>query len=122
MHVGVGAVALTELGSPAYAESTATIRARVAAARQRQLVRFRKLRGVSCNAHAPGRWIDAHGSISSEARALLQQASGSLALSARGYHRVLKVSRTIADLDGEEEVRNCHVAEAIRYRPSGGRS
>ncbi|HEX6575986.1 MAG TPA: YifB family Mg chelatase-like AAA ATPase [Gemmatimonadaceae bacterium] len=121
MHVGVGAVALRELAGSSPAESTASIRERVAAARQRQLIRFRKLRGVTCNGHAPGRWVDNHGNVSPEARALLQQASESLALSARGYHRVLKVARTIADLDADDSITTRHVAEALRYRPSGGR-
>jgi magnesium chelatase family protein len=84
--------------------------------------RFTKLRGITCNAHAPGRWIDSHGGVDREARALLHAAAGKLSLSARSYHRVLKVSRTIADLDGDPQVRESHVAEALRYRPSGARS
>jgi magnesium chelatase family protein len=75
---------------------------------------------VECNAHAPGRWIDGHGEVDTEARTLLQRAAGSLGLSARGYHRVLKVARTIADIDGEPCVLHDHVAEAIRYRPAAG--
>jgi magnesium chelatase family protein len=119
MHVGVGAVALRDLhGGPA-AESTRAIRLRVARARDRQAGRFSRLRGVTCNAHAAGRWIDSHGQISVAARTLLQRAADSLSLSARGYHRVLKVARTIADIDGEPGVLESHVAEALRYRPAG---
>jgi magnesium chelatase family protein len=119
MHVPVNAVRIADLSSEAVSEPTASIRDRVAAARQRQAVRFRKVRGVTCNAHAPGRWIDSHGQVEREARALLEMAASKLALSARAYHRVLKVARTIADIDGEEHVRESHVAEALRYRPSG---
>lgn len=119
MHVSVGAVALADLASQSLAESTVTIRARVAAARARQVERFPTLRGVSCNAHAPGRWLDAHGRIGPAARAVLVRAAGSLSLSARGYHRVLKVARTIADLDGQPDVSDVHVSEALRYRPAG---
>jgi magnesium chelatase family protein len=122
MHVAVGPVALRDLSSPVQGETTAVIRERVAAAREIQTERFRRLRGVNCNAHAPGRWIDAHGSIEEGARSLLQRAAESLSLSARGYHRVLKVARTIADIDRAEAVAEPHVAEAIRYRPSSGRA
>jgi magnesium chelatase family protein len=119
MHVPVGAVALSDLSSRALSEGTTSIRNRVALARSAQLHRFRHLRGVSCNAHAPGRWIDSNGCVEPAARALLQKAAASLSLSARGYHRVLKVARTIADLDEEPNVRDAHVAEALRYRPAG---
>ncbi len=117
MHVVVGAVALGDLSSSAKSEPSARIRERVAIARQVQLKRFAGLRGVSCNAHASGRWIDTSGIVTTEARVLLQTAAHSLALSARGYHRVLKVARTIADLDMSQTVSRAHVSEAIRYRP-----
>jgi magnesium chelatase family protein len=122
MHVGVGAVALRDLSSEGSSESTASIRERVSRARSVQVDRFRRVRGVICNAHAPGRWIDSHGNIDDSARSLLQKAAGRLSLSARSYHRVLKVSRTISDIDGDDRVRDAHVAEALRYRPSGGHS
>jgi magnesium chelatase family protein len=118
MHVSVGAVALRDLSSNTSSERTESIRSRVAVARETQLHRFRNLRGVTCNAHAPGRWMDSHGNVDSSALSLLQKAAGNLALSARSYHRVLKVSRTIADIDREPCVREYHVAEALRYRPS----
>jgi magnesium chelatase family protein len=116
MHVTVGAVALRELSTPGGGESSDNIRQRVADARETQRRRFFRFRGVTCNAHAPGRWIDAHGDLASEARELLQSAACSLSLSARGYHRVLKVARTIADLDAAANVEPTHVAEALRYR------
>jgi magnesium chelatase family protein len=117
MHVGVGAVPLSELSEPRRGESTSEVRARVVAARATQLVRFENLPGVTCNAHASGRCIDAHSVMAADAHTLLQGAASSLALSARGYHRVMKVARTIADLDRSASVERPHVAEALRYRP-----
>jgi magnesium chelatase family protein len=67
-----------------------------------------------------GRWLDANTPIHAEARTLLQSAAERLGLSARGYHRVLKVARTIADLEDVTEVAPVHVAEALRYRPRLG--
>ncbi|HEX5576897.1 MAG TPA: ATP-binding protein, partial [Gemmatimonadaceae bacterium] len=117
MHVGVGAVPLTELGQPRRGETSSDIRNRVVAARESQRVRFHNLPGVSCNAHASGRCIDSRSVMAADARNLLHGAASSLALSARGYHRVMKVARTIADLDQSASVERPHVAEALRYRP-----
>jgi len=117
MHVTVGAVALRDLSTAGGSGSSASTRLRVAVARDRQLKRFAKVRGVTCNAHAPGRWIDAHGDIGADSRSMLQSAAASLSLSARGYHRTLKVARTIADIDGSPTVAPEHVAEALRFRP-----
>jgi magnesium chelatase family protein len=116
MHVAVGAVPLSDLGAGSGGEGTAAIRERVLAARARQTSRFAHIGGVSCNAHAPGRWMDVHGNIDREARQLLQKAAQSLSLSARAYHRTMKVARTIADLDCDDSVTGRHVAEALRYR------
>jgi magnesium chelatase family protein len=118
MHVPVGAVALTDLSADASEELSSAIRMRVEAARATQTDRFARLKGVRCNAHAPGRWIDCHGHVELNARSLLQKAAQSLALSARGYHRVLKVSRTIADIDSSKAISERHVSEALRYRPA----
>ncbi len=118
MHVPVGAVALVNLSGDHDEELTTAIRTRVESARARQRVRFARLGQVTCNAHAPGRWIDAHGCVEKDARALLQKAAATLCLSARGYHRVLKVARTIADIDGGENIEPRHVSEALRYRPA----
>lgn len=122
MHVAVGSVAIADLSSTRSAEGTRSIRARVAAARDIQKSRFGKLRGVVCNAHASGRWIDFNGEVSTSARVLLQSAAASLSLSARGYHRVLKVARTIADLDEAAGVHDAHMAEALHYRPKRTRA
>jgi len=118
MHVTAGAVPLADLTASRSGEPTAAIRDRVARARQAQAKRFARMRGVTCNAHAPGRWIDTYGGIQPAARTLLHKAAEMLSLSARGYHRVLKVARTIADIDQETHVLECHVAEALRYRPA----
>jgi magnesium chelatase family protein len=116
MHVIVGAVPIVELAATGAAESSACIARRVAAARERQRARYAALRAVECNAHVSGRWLDAHGGIQPAARSLLAGAAERISLSARGYHRVLKVARTIADLDGTEAVEPSAVAEALRYR------
>jgi magnesium chelatase family protein len=116
MHVTVGAVPIAALGARG-GEGSPAVRVRVEAARTAQRARYESLRGVECNAHVSGRWLDAHGSATAHARTLLIAAANRLSLSARGYHRVLKVSRTIADLDGAIDIGELQVAEALRYRP-----
>lgn len=118
MHVTVGAVALRELSGASTGDGSRKIRARVEGARARQCQRFAKLNGITCNAYASGRWLDARTPIHPQARALLQTAAERLVLSARGYHRVLKVARTIADLERCAEIAPTHIGEALRYRPS----
>jgi magnesium chelatase family protein len=120
LHVHVGAVPVRTLGARSDAERSATVRERVAGARDRQRVRYARLAGVGCNAHAPGRWLDAQGGLECAARELLAGAAERLGLTARGYHRVVRVARTIADLDGADAVVASHVAEALRYRPAMG--
>jgi magnesium chelatase family protein len=117
MHVTVGAVALRELSGRPSGDRSRDIRARVERARVRQRRRFAKSAGVSCNAFASGRWMDSHTPVHTDARSLLQSAAERLSLSARGYHRVLKVARTIADLEGGAEIASPHIGEALRYRP-----
>jgi magnesium chelatase family protein len=116
LRVHVGAVALAALGAPNAEEGSAAVRARVEAGRARQRERYAALGGVRVNAEVPGRWLLARGGVTAAARALLEQAADRLGLSARGYHRTLRVARTIADLDGVEEVADSAVAEALRYR------
>jgi magnesium chelatase family protein len=71
------------------------------------------------NAHVPARQLQSEGALTSDARALLTSAAERLGLTARGYHRVLRVARTIADLDVSGSVESPHVAEALRYRTTG---
>ena len=119
LHAHVGAVALAALGAANTEERSETVRARVETARERQRVRYAKLAGTRTNADVPGRWLLAHGGITASARAVVEQAAERLQLSARGYHRALRVARTIADLDGARDVPDSAVAEALRYRLRG---
>ena len=116
MHVPVGAVPVRTLGAGATGETSRGMRERVGGAHALQRRRYAKIFGDRANAHVPGRWLSANTRVASEARSMLEAASEKLALSARGYHRVIKVARTIADLDGEDVVGSPHVAEALQYR------
>ena len=97
-------------------EKSEAIRARVGAARERQQARFRSEKRTTCNARMTTRAIKAHCSLGEEAQDLIRVAMTELNLSARAYDRILKVSRTIADLDGKSDISAEHVSEAIQYR------
>ncbi|UWQ99136.1 YifB family Mg chelatase-like AAA ATPase [Rhodobacteraceae bacterium S2214] len=118
LRVEVPPVAYTDLDLPEDGESSAVIAARVAAARDVQSQRFADAAGVRVNAEAEGRVLEQVATPDTEGRALLVKVAERFGLSARGYHRVLRVARTIADLAGETDVRRPHVAEAVSYRLS----
>jgi magnesium chelatase family protein len=111
LHVEVPRVPQAALRAATPGEDSATVRARVVAARHRQHARAGKV-----NAWLGNREVEAHCRLSPEAGTLLERAIDRLGLSARAYHRVLKVARTIADLDGADDIATPHLAEALGYR------
>ncbi|MEP6496200.1 MAG: YifB family Mg chelatase-like AAA ATPase [bacterium] len=118
IHVTLPPVTPALLESAQCAEISSVIRDRVERSRIVQRKRFADVVGVSSNAGASGRWLLSHGGVEQGARALLMIAMESLSLSARAYHRVLRVARTIADIEQSDVVSTSHVAEALRYRPT----
>lgn len=118
LHVTLSPVPMRLLGAGNCADNSAAIRRRVENARVQQRRRYAHHGRVACNAQAGGRIL--LGAVTADGRELLVSAAESLALSARAYHRVVKVARTIADLTSEERVNATHVAEALRYRPQAG--
>jgi magnesium chelatase family protein len=116
IHVEVPAVKHDTLLRPHSAEPSAEIRARVLKARQIQHERFAAKRKVRCNAHMSSKDIKTHVPLDTDSEGLLRMALTELNLSARAYDRILKVSRTIADLAGAEKVGAEHLSEAIQYR------
>jgi magnesium chelatase family protein len=111
LHVEVEAVSAADLALPPPAEGSAEVAARVASARQLQ-----STRGVRSNAELDGDLLEQHATPDEAGRKLLLQAAEAMRLSARGYTRMLRVARTIADLAGAGEVGRIHVAEALSYR------
>ena len=123
LHIEVGAVQPGDLALPPPAEGSAAIRRRVAAARARQAQRYvAAKRGIRTNAEAEGALLDEVATPEAAGRALLVRAAERLRLSARGYHRVLRVAHTLADLEGSPDVARRHVAEALSYRQVSARS
>jgi magnesium chelatase family protein len=119
LFVHVPAVSALELTLPAPRETTDMVAMRVARARQIQKDRFRKLDpAIRTNAEAAGEVLEQVVQPDSAGRALLEEAISRLKLSARGYHRVLKVARTIADLEEQEAVSRAHIGESLSYRRS----
>ncbi|HHT49406.1 MAG TPA: YifB family Mg chelatase-like AAA ATPase [Firmicutes bacterium] len=104
-----------EMAAPAAAEPSRQIRARVTAARRRQEERFQG-KSLYCNAHMGPQEIKAFCALDREGRRLMVSAVRNYGITARGYHRLLRVARTIADLSGKELIEAAHLAEAIQYR------
>lgn len=116
LHLSVAALHYDEMQSKELGENSALIRNRVNSTRKIQEDRFALTPAVSCNGQMNTREIEKFCRLDSASSALLKKGVEKLGLSARGYHRILKISRTIADMDSSESIRSSHVAEAIQYR------
>ena len=119
LFVEVGAVSATDLSLPPPSEGSGQVAARVARARAVQKARYAgagQSAPIRTNAEADGALLERVAAPDAEGRALLTEAAARMKLTARGYHRVLRVARTLADLDGSDAVRRIHVAEALSYR------
>lgn len=115
LHIEVPPVQFDELSSKKKSESSADIRVRVNKARAIQNVRFTGT-DITCNAHIPDSQLKNWCPVSESAEQLLRDVFDKLGLSARAYNRILKVARTIADMDGSEVIDFAHIAEAVQYR------
>jgi len=119
IHIEVPSVDCEKLSGDRLGEPSASIRARVQAARDIQNKRFthREANDIVCNADMRVGKVRQFCGLQAEGQSLMRAAMSQLQLSARAYHRILKLSRTIADLAGSEEIQSPHLAEALQYRP-----
>jgi magnesium chelatase family protein len=116
IHLEVPAVEFKEIASKEQAESSASVRERIEEVRKRQQERFARSGKIRCNARMNSKMLRAYCDLDEEGEGMLRTAMQELNFSARAYDRILKVSRTIADLDGAENIAPDHVGEAIQYR------
>jgi len=116
IHAEVPSVDFDKLTDDRLGEPSSAVRARVEAARERQRHRLAST-GLTCNADLGPGDVRRHCQLDDAGRSLIRQAMTQLQLTARAFHRVLKLARTIADLAGEEEIAPSHLAEALQYRP-----
>ncbi|MCT4616004.1 MAG: YifB family Mg chelatase-like AAA ATPase [Marinifilaceae bacterium] len=116
IHIEVVPVSFDEISNTTVAESSEAVRLRVEKARLIQTNRFSKFEDIHCNAQMTPKLISEHCKIDEEGSSILKKAMEKLGLSARAYDRILKVSRTIADMENSENINACHLAEAINYR------
>ena len=127
LRIEVPSVSASDLIRPAAAEPSEAIAKRVLNAREMQHARYSKevaedgAPGAIINAHVSNSVIEKAAAPDKEGRQLLEDAANALKFSARGFHRILKVARTLADLEGTEQVGRIHLAEAISYRMAGER-
>ncbi len=118
LRIEVPPVDFMDLDRASTGEDSSAIAERVVTARAVQAKRFAGVADMDLNADAEGKVLDEIAAVDAEGKAILKQAADRFGLSARGYHRVLRVARTIADLDGAEGVARSHIAEALSYRLS----
>ncbi|MBK5202381.1 MAG: YifB family Mg chelatase-like AAA ATPase [Prolixibacteraceae bacterium] len=116
IHLEVIPVPFEKLSENSITEDSQTIRSRVIKCRKLQTNRFKKENDIFCNAQMSSRLVRKYVSLNSNCRQLIKTAMEKLGLSARAYDRILKVSRTIADLEGSSEINSMHISEAIQYR------
>ncbi|MCQ2337164.1 MAG: YifB family Mg chelatase-like AAA ATPase [Paludibacteraceae bacterium] len=116
MHLEIVPLPFEDISDTSPAETSAQIRERVCAARRIQYNRYKECGDVHCNAQMTDRLLKKYAKLDKVSLSMMQQAMNKLNLSARAYSRILKVSRTIADLDGKENILPNHIAEAITYR------
>jgi magnesium chelatase family protein len=116
IHLEVSPVPFDEISSGRKGESSSRIRQRVITCKEVQVNRFKEESGIYSNAQMTSRLIRRHSVLNSGAKNLLRHAMQRLELSARAYDRILKVARTIADLDRSSGIVEAHIAEAIQYR------
>ena len=117
IHIEVPRVDYEKLRSDRLGESSADIRARVESARERQRVRFADCVGIVSNSDMRVAEVRQFCQLDETSESLVCAAMSQLQLSARAYHRILKLSRTIADLAGSDAIQSVHLAEALQYRP-----
>lgn len=116
IHIHVNPVKYSELSSKVESEKSEVIRNRVVRAREIQVRRFKNHQGIFSNANMMTKEIKKFCELSKDCENILKTATTKLGLSARAYDRILKVSRTIADLAGEEKISTAHISEAVQYR------
>lgn len=114
LHLEVPSLAYKEMSSASSGESSADIKTRVDKARKIQLRRYADVGGVYCNSQMSNRHIDKYCQLRSDSKRLLEKSVDRLGLSARSYHRVLKLARTISDLEAIHDIETRHVAEAVQ--------
>ncbi|MGB9562018.1 MAG: hypothetical protein ACPL6C_04310, partial [bacterium] len=115
IHIEVPRVSITELTSRPTGESSITIRERVEKARRIQQKRFAGMK-IFCNAQMTPKMVENYCKLTTETETLIREAIAKLGFSARAYTKILKVARTIADLDNVDIIEPYHIAEAIQYR------
>jgi len=116
MHISVPMLKSSKLTERYQSESSRLIQKRVQSAREKQLKRFKGLK-ITSNAEMNNKQLKQFCDLDQQSIVLLKQAITKLSLSARGFHRVIKIARTIADLEDSVKIKSNHIAEALQYRP-----